>query len=377
MKIVLFANTDWYLFNFRLSLAKALRDAGHQVLLVSPSGSYGEKLRAAGFDWLVAPMERRSLNPLKELWLLLWLRRLLVVERPDVIHGFTLKCAIYGSLAARSLGRKGPARVNTVAGMGYVFTSTDWRARMLRPLVRMMFCMAFRGRNARVVVQNRDDARFFLESGVAEAKCIRLIAGSGVDCARFAPSNPRDPALASRFKVLLPARLLWDKGIREYVAAARHLLATGRAIDFFLAGDPDPGNPASVPEAMIRVWEDEGVVRALGHVDDMPSLFREVDLVVLPSYREGLPKGLIEAGACGLPVVTTDVPGCRDVVTDECEGILVAPRDPEGLAAAIARMHDEPGTRLAFGEALRSKVLREFDEKSVVLRTIEVYRELV
>lgn len=376
MKVVLFANTDWYLFNFRLSLAKALRDAGHEVLLASPPGNYGPRLRALGFNWIVAPMDRRSLNPLKELKLLLWLRSILAAEKVDVIHGFTLKCAIYGSLAARSLFAAAPARVNAVAGMGYVFTSADFRARSLKPLVRIMFRIAFRGANARLVVQNEDDAKFFQTSGFLDADCVRLIPGSGVDCTRFVPAESDVGRPSRRLKVVLPARLLWDKGIREYVDAARRLLKEGRAIDFFLAGEPDPGNPASVPEVTIKAWEAEGVLRALGHVDDMPSLFRGMDLVVLPSYREGLPKGLIEAGACGLPVVTTDVPGCRDVVTDGCDGILVAARDSGGLAAAIASMQDDPEARRTYGQALRDKVLGQFDEKIVISRTIDVYREL-
>lgn len=376
MKVVLFANTDWYLFNFRLSLATALRDQGHEVLLVSPAGNYGRRLRELGFDWIIAPMDRRSLNPLKELRLLLWLRRILATEKVDVIHGFTLKCAIYGSLAARSLLARAPARVNAVAGMGYVFTSGDLLARSLRPLVRAMFRIAFRGVSGRLVLQNEDDADFFRASGLADADCVRLIPGSGVDCGRFAPAESGEGRVGQRLKVVLPARLLWDKGIREYVDAARQLLKAGRAIDFFLAGEPDPGNPASVPEATISGWEAEGVLRALGHIDDMPSLFRGMDLVVLPSYREGLPKGLIEAGACGLPVVTTDVPGCRDVVTDGREGILVAARSAGELAAAIARMQDEPETRRRYGQALRSKVVKHFDEKIIIAHTIDVYREL-
>lgn len=377
MKIVLFANTDWYLFNFRLSLAKALRDAGHRVILVSPAGNYGERLRELGFDWIVAPMDRRSLNPLKEIRLLLWLRRVLKIERADVVHGFTLKCAIYGSLAARSLAGPAPARVNAVAGMGYVFTSTEFLARALRPLVRFLFRIAFGGRKARLVVQNVEDARFFSVSGVADPDRIRLIPGSGVDCARFAPSRLVDDTPGRKLRVVLPARLLWDKGIQEYVDAARLLLAEGREIEFFLAGEPDPGNPASVPQSKIKEWETEGILRPLGHVEDMPSLFHGMDVVVLPSYREGLPKGLIEAGACGLPVVTTDVPGCRDVVSDGREGILVAAQDSAGLALAIARMQDEPGLRRSYGQALRSKVIREYDERIVVSRTMDVYRELV
>lgn len=373
---MLFANTEWYLFNFRRTLAIALRDAGHEVVLVSPDGPYGEKLRALGLRWLPAPMVRRSLNPLRELALVLWLRRLVAREKVDLVHGFTIKCAVYGSLAARLAGV--PARVNAVAGMGYVFTSTDLKARVLRPVVSTLMRLALDGIGARLILQNPDDVNLFQRSGLVAPERVRLIPGSGVDCSRFQPAPARAGADGTgRFRVVLPARLLWDKGLAEYVEAARMLRAQGRAIEFLLAGDPDPGNPAAAPEATVRGWVTEGVVTWLGHVDDMPGLFGSVDAVVLPSYREGLPKGLIEAAACALPLVTTDAPGCREVVTDGVDGLLVPVKDAASLARAIARLHDDPGLRARLGAAARETALREFDERSVIDRTIGVYRELV
>ncbi len=393
MNLLLFANTDWYLYNFRRGLAFALRDAGHEVLLVSPPGPYGERLRALGFRWEPAPMDRRSLNPLRESALLLWLRRLMVAERVDLVHGFTIKCAVYGSLAARLAGV--PARVNSVTGLGYVFSSSDAKARVLRPLVRGLLRLALGGgellhpRNkgqagaapvggARLILQNPDDRALFVRERLVAREMIRLIAGSGVDCERFAPPVDAVAARASSaFRVLLPARLLWDKGLAELVAAARLLRAEGRAIHVLLAGDPDPGNPAAVPDAILRGWVEEGLVDWLGHVDEMPELFRSVDAVVLPSYREGLPKGLIEAAACGLALVTTDVPGCREVVTDGVDGLLVPVKDARALAGAIARLQDDPGLCRRLGAAAREKAFAEFDERIVIRRTIEVYDELV
>lgn len=372
-KVLLFANTEWYLYNFRRSLALALRDAGYEVLLVSPPGPYGEKLRALGFRWIPAPMERRSLNPLRELALVNWLRRLIRAERVEVVHGFTIKCAVYGSLAARLAGV--PARVNAVAGMGYVFTSDDLKARLLRPVVRTLMRVALDGRGARLILQNPDDVALFERARLVDSERVRLIPGSGVDCRRFGPEAGRGQG--GRFRVLLAARLLWDKGLAEYVAAARQLRAEGRDIEFLLAGDPDPGNPAAVPEATVRGWVEEGALSWLGHVDDMPGLFRSVDAVVLPSYREGLPKGLIEAGACGLPLVTTDVPGCREVVSDGVDGLLVPVKDATALAGAIATLQDDPVLRARLGAAARAKALAEFDERIVIERTVGVYREVL
>ena len=179
----------------------------------------------------------------------------------------------------------------------------------------------------------------------------------------------------ARLRVLLPARLLWDKGLAEYVHAARLLHADGRPIDFLLAGDPDSGNPAAVPEADVLEWARQGLVQWLGHVDDMPALLRSVDIVALPSYREGLPKGLIEAAASGCALVTTDVPGCREVVTHEVDGLLVPVRDGEALAKAIGRLQQDPGLRVRLAEAGRGKALQRFDERIVVSRTLDVYGE--
>lgn len=375
MKLLLFANTEWYLYNFRRSLAAALRDAGHEVLLVSPPGPYGARLQALGFRWIAAPMERRSLNPLRELALVAWLRRLVRAERVDLVHGFTIKCAVYGSLAARSAGR---ARVNAVAGMGYVFTSDDVRARVLRPLVRTLMRAALGGRRSRLILQNPDDVALFDEAGLVRPEKVRLIPGSGVDCRRFAPpDDERVRNAGAPLRVLLPARLLWDKGVAEFVEASRLLRAEGRAVEFLLAGDPDPGNPAAVPEQKVRDWAADGMLTWLGHVDDMPALFASVDVVALPSYREGLPKGLIEAAACGLALVTTDVPGCREVVTHEVDGLLVPPKDAVALAQAIARLDADPSLRRQLARAARSRALAEFDERHVIARTVAVYEELL
>ncbi len=381
LKILLFANTDWYLYNFRRSLAVALRDAGYEVLLVSPPGAYGAQLQALGFRWFPAPMQRRSLNPLREMALLYWLYKLIRAERVDLVHAFTLKCVVYGAIAAR-MG--GVSRVNAATGMGYVFTSNDLKARCLRPLVRGLMRLALGGRNARLILQNPDDVALFKRAGLVSAEQIRLIPGSGVDCRRFTP-GPRQLAEsaekvvdgAGRLRLLLPARLLWDKGLAEYIEAIRLLKAQGRDIEFLLAGDPDPGNPAAVPLATINAWVQEGLVKSLGHVDDMPALFNSVDVVVLPSYREGLPKGLIEAGACGLALVTTDVPGCREVVTNDVDGLLVPVKNAEALAQAIARLQDNSALRQRLGAAARAKVLAEFDEKIVIEKTLVVYRELL
>ncbi|NBR18708.1 MAG: glycosyltransferase family 1 protein, partial [Gammaproteobacteria bacterium] len=340
-RVLLFANTEWYLYNFRRSLAHRLRAEGHEVILCAPSGPYVAKLEELGFRCYVAPMGRRSLNPLRELRLVIWLFRLLRRERIEVVHGFTIKCVVYASLAGRlaALRSSLPVRVNSVTGMGYVFSSDDLSARLLRPLVKALFRFSLSGTGSNIILQNRDDLEFFMSTIGIAAKRTTLIAGSGVDLQRFLPLTPDELTArqGARVRVLLAARLLWDKGIGEFIEAARTIRAAGKDFELLLAGTPDTGNPAAVPEADVRSWVAEGIVTWLGHVDDMPSLFRTIDIVVLPSYREGLPKTLIEAAACGLPLITTDVPGCREVITDGVEGLLIPARDGRALARAIVQ----------------------------------------
>jgi glycosyltransferase involved in cell wall biosynthesis len=216
----------------------------------------------------------------------------------------------------------------------------------------------------------------FERHGLIEDARVRVIAGSGVDCARFVPrpaTSCNDPPC-----VLLAARLLWEKGVAEYVQAARSVRAQGRRVRFLLAGASDPGNPAAVPETVVRGWVEEGAIEWIGHVDDMPALFASTDIFVLPSYyREGLPKSLIEAAACATPLITTDMPGCRDVVADGVDGLIVPPRNAEALGAAIVRLLDAPEQARQLGVAARAKALARFDERIVIRRTLETYREVL
>jgi glycosyltransferase involved in cell wall biosynthesis len=377
VKVIFFANSDWYLYNFRRSLALAAQSRGYEILLISPPGEYGARLRSLGLDWRpLSRMDRRSLNLVTELQVLLGLVALFRRERPALVHGFTIKCAVYGSLAAQ-LARV-PARVNAVAGLGYVFASNDRKARWLRPMVRVMLRLALRGRYTRLILQNPDDLEMFERSGLIGPDRIDLIPGSGVDCTRFTPRPEGSAAHRPQPCVLLAARLLWDKGVAEYVEASRLLRSAGRTIRFLLAGMPDSGNPAAVPESTLRQWVEEGVIEWLGHVDDTSELFRSVDILALPTYYgEGLPKSLIEAAACALPLVTTDMPGCREVVTNEVDGLLIPPRDASALAHAIARLIDSPELAARLGAAARAKAVAHFDERIVIERTLAVYRKLL
>jgi glycosyltransferase involved in cell wall biosynthesis len=373
LKVVFFANTEWYLYNFRLGFAKFLRDRGYEVVMVSPAGPYGARLMAEGFRWFGLDMDRRSIHPWRELKVLRQLSTLYAAEKPDIVHHFTIKCVVYGSLVAWRHGIRN--RINALAGMGYVFTSTEAHARLLRPLVQRLVKTVVGGRQARLIIQNADDLTAVHNSRIAVPERIRLIRSSGVDVSLF---RPRESGRAGRTtRVLFAARLLRDKGIGEYIAAARVLKEKNVRVDLLVAGTPDAGNPTSVSPDQIRRWQDEGLITYLGHVTDMPALLNEIDIAVLPSYREGAPRSLVEAAAAGLPIVTTDVPGCREVVDSGVNGLLVPVRQVEPLVAAIRFLHDYPEERLRMGAAGRSKVLREFDQRIVFEQTHAVYLELL
>jgi glycosyltransferase involved in cell wall biosynthesis len=235
-------------------------------------------------------------------------------------------------------------------------------------------------------VQNPDDFSAFADEQLLPAEKIRLIRGLGVNIERFNPrlpgaedpeSTPPGPSRYPPLKVLVATRLLWEKGLREYVQAARLLKNSGHDVEFLLAGDPDPGNPASIQTEQLMAWRNEGIINFLGYVDDMPGLFSRVDVAVLPSYREGLPQCMLEAAACGLPLVATDVPGCREIVEDGVNGLLIPPRNSAALAEAIAHLDRNRAQCRVLGDASRRKVLQDFDEKTILRMTLNVYREIL
>jgi glycosyltransferase involved in cell wall biosynthesis len=375
MKFVFFANTDWYLYNFRLSTALELKSRGHEVVMLSPAGAFGERFASHGLRWVTLAMDRASLNPMREVVTLREVVRVLKRERPDLLHSFTVKCAVYGALAARMA--KVPAVVNAVAGMGYVFTSDTLKAKVLRPIVKLLMRGTLANGHSRLILQNPDDADAFIQSRMVPLWQIRVIRSSGVDTTRFYP-RPNDAA-QQPLRVLLAARLLWEKGVGEFVDASRQLKRQGRDIEFVVAGMPDPGNPRSVTLAEVERWSSDGLVKWLGHVEDMPALMRSVDVMALPSYyREGVPKSLIEGAASGLALVTTDLPGCREVVTQHgVDGLRVEPRDASALAERLALLDDDRLLLRRLGERARETAMAHFDERRVIQETINVYDELL
>ncbi len=360
---------DWYFCSHRLALAVAARAAGYRVSVVTQVSRHGERIRDAGLDLVPVRFPRSGRRPLTDLALL---ARLAVVYRrlrPDIAHHVAVKPVLYGALAATLAGT--PATVNALAGLGYLYTSTHARARLLRGVLRPALGAALRRRGAFTIVQNPDDERALRDTRLLDHERVVRIAGSGVDVERFVPTpEPPGPPL-----VVLPARLLWDKGVGEFVAAARLLRGRGVEARFALVGERDAENPSAVSDAELEAWRNEGVIECAGRRDDMPAVYAEAALVCLPSYREGLPKVLLEAGAAGRPAVTTDVPGCREVVRDGVNGLLVPARDAGALAEALARLLADAALRARFGAAARERVLREFADTHIIGQTLALYEQ--
>jgi glycosyltransferase involved in cell wall biosynthesis len=365
-KLLFLVTEDWYFVSHRLALAVAAKEAGYDVSVATRVRKHGDIIRAAGLRLIPFENSRSSVNPLGECWLLLRLIALWLREKPDVTHHVAMKPVLYGSIAARIAGT--PRVINALAGMGWLFSSGTGTARWLKSLVRRALGWVLR--SGTVLVQNPDDARLLVQMGVPEG-LIRRIAGSGVDLHRFSAQPEPDGVPL----VLLCARLLWDKGVGEFVAAARLLKERGVAARFALAGEPDQANPSAIPREQLSSWVQEGIVEYLGWVDDMPQLLAGSCVVCLPSYREGLPKALIEAAAAGRPIVTTDVPGCREVVRHGDNGLLVPPRDAAALAEQLARLLADPLLRRQMGVRGRLRAEQEFGADSVIRQTLALYAE--
>ncbi|HDS16248.1 MAG TPA: glycosyltransferase [Proteobacteria bacterium] len=374
--ILFLVTDDWFFLLHRRALALAAQQAGCRVLVATAPGPRVAEIKSLGFPHFPLKLRRSSRNPLRELLACWDIAGLYRRQRPDLVHQVSIKPIIYGSLAARLTGIG--AVVNAVTGLGFVFITGGAGKNYLRRLVEAAYRLAGGGRRVRFLFENPDDRRHFLDRKIVGPEKTRLILGSGVDLERFSASfsSPSDPAAAP--VVLLAARMLWHKGIREYVEAARLLLQEGLNAEFWLAGMPDTSNPAAVSIARLLYWHGQGVVRWLGYQKDMPALYRQVDIVCLPTrYREGIPVTLLEAAACGKSLVATDMPGCREIVRSGENGFLVPPGSVSELAAALKTLLLDPALRRRFGLRGRQLVAQEFSDKKVIAATFSVYHELL
>lgn len=381
-KLLFFVTEDWYFCSHRLPLARAARDAGYDVCVATRVAAHGETIRAEGIGLIPLRHFNRSIgNPIRELASLMEILRIYRREKPDLIHQIAIKPALLGSLAARiaHLGTQGrPRMINMIAGLGSIFTSRSLKARLLRPPVKLAIRLLLDRPNARVIVQNPEDGQLLTGGGLVAPERLALIKGSGVDLARYAAS-PEPAADAAHPPIAAQvSRMIWDKGAGVLVEAARILRARGVALRVILAGTPDPENMATISEAQLRAWHDEGIVEWVGFCDDVPKLWRDSHIAVLPSwYGEGVPKSLLEAAAAGRPMVAVDGPGLREVVVDGETGLLVPPRDATALADALQKLVQDGALRRRLGGAARTRAEQNFGDDTVVAATMVLYRDLI
>jgi glycosyltransferase involved in cell wall biosynthesis len=366
-RVFLVEGEDRYFLHNRADLARELMRLGCEVEVLANETDKGEQIRSLGCRFHALNSRRGQLSPLRDLGLIARIARLQRERRPQLVHHFTLKPVLFGSLAARL--RPGMQVFNSVTGLGYLFTDPG-RNRLARELAKIAYRFSLGRANSQTIVQNRDDQKYFLEQRLCPPARLHLIRGSGVDCRRFHPQ----PEPAGPVQALFVGRFLGDKGIFEFIEAARIHREAGSEVQFVLVGDLDPGHPTSVRPEQLRAWVHQGLVRLRGYSENIVQEIRECHVVVLPSHREGLPKVLIEGAACGRPLIAADAPGSREVVIPEKTGLLVPLRDPAGLAAAIARLASNPELRARLGMAARELALQEFSTECVLQQILGLYR---
>lgn len=367
-RILFLLNDAPFFVSHRLSLAQAAIRQGAEVHVAAPfDPQAGPLITATGAVFHPIPLRRGGQNLFGEVRLGLAFYRLIRALRPGLVHAITMKPVIYGGAAARLA--RAPAAVFSVTGLGHLFLTHTLKTRILRRVVMALFRFALHHPNCRVIFQNSDDQSLFEQAGAADPRNSVLVPGTGVDLDRFQPNGASGgPPVA-----LFPARLIGEKGVHEFVEAARRLTRDGIKARFVLVGRLDPENPSHVSAATVEDWVQEGCIEHWGFSDDMPATLRRADVVCLPSYREGSPRSLIEALAAGLPIVTTDTTGCRDLVPDGANGILVPVKDSAATATALAKVLTDPALRARMGARSRALAERDYGVDKFVAQTFAVY----
>jgi len=370
-KLLFVVAEDWYFCSHRLSLAIAAKSQGYEVSVATRVHEHASSIEDAGIKLIpLIKMRRSSTNVLKEMSSIIELIKIYRDERPDIVHQVALKPVLYGSIAARITGV--PRVVSALGGLGFVFSSKKLFARVLRPVVTNVFRFFLDRPNSRLIVQNEDDLNTLNTARICSPARMRLIRGAGVDLDLYETNQVNSDVPI----VMLASRMLWDKGIGEFVEAARMLKAKKLAARFVLVGDTDKENPTAISPAQMKEWNDSNVIEWWGYRKDMPAILKQAEIVCLPSYYEGLPKVLLEAMASARPIITTDTCGCRDLVRDEENGLLVPLRDAKALAHAIEALLVDRIVARKMGIAGRAIVEKEFGMKKIADETLNVYREL-
>ena len=371
-RCVFVINQDWYFCSHWMVRAIAIKKSGFEVWVAVPPGDQVIQIEQAGLRVLPIKIQRKDTNPLKELLSFLDLLVKLYKLSPELIINSTIKPSLYGSLIGRLL--RIPT-ISSINGLGHIFINQSWKSKSLRRIIQVCFRLAATTNKNRFLFQNQEDKDLFIGNNICRKQQTNVIPGAGVDPDKYAYSLEPESATV---KILFAARLLWEKGIKELIQAANILKENNTNCEIFIAGILDEGNPSAVSEDNLIEWERHKLIRWLGKIEHMSELISSVNIVTLPTfYGEGIPKILIEAAACGRPIVTTNTPGCRDIVTHEKNGLLVPTKNPHLLAKALERLIYEPETRIKMGKFGRQLVLQNYSEEIIVRKTINMVNELL
>ena len=370
-KILLFlVNVDWFFLSHRLDIALSAKKSGWEVHIATKITNRLSELESFGFVVHPLLLEREGMNPLNALRSARQVWKIYRLVKPNVVHSVTIKPVILGGVIARLAGV--PALVSAVPGLGSGFTAEGFGASLKRWVVRRGYQIALGHRNQKVIFQNSNDRAVLTKVAHLKSRDIVTINGSGVDLARFKP----EPLPVGIPVIVLASRLLWNKGVQEFIDAARIMRERGVLARFVLVGTPDSASPTCVSPEKVESWVSEGIVECWGHRKDMETVLAQSNIVVLPSYSEGMPKILLEAAACGRPVVTTDVAGCREAIQCGVTGLLVAPKDAIALADAVEKLLMDVDLASSMGVMGRALAEREFDVREVVRKHLSIYLEL-
>ena len=360
---------DYYFWSHRLLIAKSAQKNGFDVYVATHVGKYLHNFQQEGFHVLPTIFSRNNQNLFTQIKALLQLAGIFRQVKPDIVHNVALKAIVFGSIA--SWVSSVPKTINLIAGLGFVFTDQSKKYRLISQFARLIARVLLSHSGAVTVVQNSDDMCEI--KSMAPRATVKLIRGSGVNILNYAPvAEPIGPICVN-----LVGRMLWHKGIRELVEASRLLKSWGESLNIQLVGSLDFGNPACISEKQLLDWQSAGLIRWIGHQTNIAQIWAQSHIAVLPSYREGLPKSLLEAAACGRPIVAADTPGCREIVIEGCNGFLVPVRNAEALAKAIQRLAHDPALRSRMGSRGRQLVCQEFSNERVIEQTMKVYHELL
>jgi glycosyltransferase involved in cell wall biosynthesis len=370
-KLFFVISEDWFFRSHFAERARAAVQAGYDVRLVTHINPDTPKIEISGLRVIPWRFSRGSLNPFEALHSIWQLHTLYKTEQPDIVYSVALKPILLSGLAARML--KPTAQVFAPVGLGYIFTATSLKAKLLRPFISLLLKRATTHQNSFTIFENQDDRAKWLELNLAKQEATIVIPGAGVDVSSY---QPNEQALKT-YNFIMVSRLLWEKGVGTFVEAARLAKSRGKTWSFVLVGASDKQNHGAVPSAKLEQWHAGGDINWLGQRDDVAALLQSSEVYVLPSaYGEGLPKSILEAMSCGLPVVTTNTPGCRDAVINGKNGLLVPPKNPEALLAAMQELAESQEKRSAMGAASRQMVLEEFSSQRVIEQTLAVWTEL-